>query len=483
MTGLELRDTYSVCPVCRERVPARHILKDNRVYLSKTCPRHGEYASVIWKNRIDMALWRGNVPAIAPGENTACPGACGLCDSHRQETCCVLLEVTSRCNLACKFCFENSHPEEDPPLQRVKDWISDLARPGQTLVQLSGGEPCMRDDLADIIAHAKEAGCRYVQLNTNGIRLAEEDGFARELADAGLSFVFMQFDGTKDEIYRTLRGRDLFYLKEKAIDNCAAQNIGVVLVPTLVPGVNTGEIGNILRYGVSASPAVRGVHYQPATFMGRIPWAPEDKDRFTLDELLAELALQSDGAVGPDTIKPSQCDHPLCGFHGDFVVQPDGTLRSLSAAGGNSAGENTAHTAEKSRRFVARRWQRLAPVGGQIKAGVAAEQNRSAAPLRSAGSLLPAAPLRSAEQLRSAGQFRPVKDPAPCCCSTSPAIYSGETTFDGFLEQVRGFGFTVTAMAFQDAWNIDLERLRQCSLHVYKDGRFIPFCSYYLGAS
>jgi uncharacterized radical SAM superfamily Fe-S cluster-containing enzyme len=365
--------------------------------------------------------------------------------------------------LACKFCFENSHPEEDPPLQKVKDWIADLVRPGQTLVQLSGGEPCMRDDLAGIIAYAKEAGCRYVQLNTNGIRLAEDAGFARKLADAGLSFVFMQFDGTDDAIYRTLRGRDLFYLKEKAIDNCAAQNIGVVLVPTLVPGVNTGEIGGILRYGVSKSPAVRGVHYQPATFMGRIPWAPEDKDRFTLDELLAELALQSDGAVGPDNIRPSQCDHPLCGFHGDFVVQPDGTLRSLSAAGGSPAGEDTAHTAEKSRRFVARRWQRLAPAGGQSRAGIAADPNRSAGPLL------------------SVGQFRPVKDPAQCCCS-SPAVYSGET-FDGFLDQVRSFGFTVTAMAFQDQWNIDLERLRQCSLHVYKDGRFIPFCSYYLGAS
>jgi uncharacterized radical SAM superfamily Fe-S cluster-containing enzyme len=452
MTGVELRSTYSVCPVCRERVPARHILKDNRVYLSKTCPRHGEHSSVIWKNRVDMSLWRGSVPAIAPGENTDCPDACGLCASHRQETCCVLLEVTSRCNLACKFCFENSRPEADPSLQQIKDWIADLVRPGQTLVQLSGGEPCMRDDLPAITAYAKEAGCRYVQLNTNGIRLAEDRGFVRELADAGLSFVFMQFDGTDDAVYRTLRGRDLFSIKEKAIEQCAAHSIGVVLVPTLVPGVNITEIGSVLRYGVSKSPAVRGVHYQPAAFLGRIPNVPEDKDRFTLDELLEELALQSGGAVGPGSIRSSQCDHPLCGFHGDFVVQSDGTLRPLSTAAGASAGKEASHTAEKSRRFVARRWQRLSPAGKQTAvAGIAP------------------------------GQLRPVKDDGPCCCSAS-AIHSGET-LEGFLEQVRSYGFTVTAMAFQDAWNIDLERLRQCSLHVYKDGKFIPFCSYYLGAS
>jgi uncharacterized radical SAM superfamily Fe-S cluster-containing enzyme len=449
MTGVELRGTYSVCPICRKRVPARHILRDNRVYLSRVCPRHGEQSSVIWKNRVDMSLWRGAAPAIAPGENANCPDACGLCASHRQETCCVLLEVTRRCNLTCQFCFENSRPEPDPPLQTVRDWISDLVRPGQTLLQLSGGEPCMRDDLGAIIAHAREAGCRYVQLNTNGIRLAEDRGFARELAAAGLSFVFMQFDGTDDAIYRTLRGRDLFALKERAIEHCAAHSIGVVLVPTLVPGVNTTEIGAILRYGIAQSPAVRGVHYQPAAFLGRIPHEPRDGDRFTLDELLAELILQSNGALSPDAIRPSQCDHPLCGFHGDFVVGSDGTLRPLSTAAGGGAGKETAHTAEMSRRFVARRWQRLSPAGSQTGvAGITA--------------------------------LRPVKEAEPCCSSAS-AIHSG-ATMEGFLEQVRASGFTVTAMAFQDAWNIDLERLRQCSLHVYRDGKFIPFCSYYLRA-
>jgi hypothetical protein len=51
-----------------------------------------------------------------------------------------------------------------------------------------------------------------------------------------------------------------------------------------------------------------------------------------------------------------------------------------------------------------------------------------------------------------------------------------------FLHRVRSHGFTVTAMAFQDAGNLDLERLRQCSLHVFDHGRFIPFCARYLSA-
>ncbi len=75
----------------------------------------------------------------------------------------------------------------------------------------------MRDDLPQIINAAKEAGCQYVQLNTNGIRLADDAGFVQKLAEAGLSFVFLQFDGTNDDIYRKLRNQDLFGIRQKAI--------------------------------------------------------------------------------------------------------------------------------------------------------------------------------------------------------------------------------------------------------------------------
>jgi aerobic-type carbon monoxide dehydrogenase small subunit (CoxS/CutS family) len=51
---------------------------------------------------------------------------------------------------------------------------------------------------------------------------------------------------------------------------------------------------------------------------------------------------------------------------------------------------------------------------------------------------------------------------------------------DTFLARVRSHGFTVTAMAFQDAGTLDLERLRRCSLHVFAEGRMVPFCARYL---
>ncbi len=425
-----LRKTYSVCPICLKRIPAVHTSYGKEVFLEKTCPEHGSFRTVIWKGLRDMDFWRGDLPMIADGENESCPHGCGLCSEHRQGTCCVLLEVTRRCNLHCSFCFAEGGEGEDIPFETILENLKALAIPGQTLVQLSGGEPTVRDDLHQIVAAAKEAGCEYVQLNTNGIRLGEDLNYVRDLAEAGLSFVFMQFDGTNDEIYRKLRNKDLLGIKQKAIDNCNKYNIGVTLVPTIVPTVNTNDIGNIIKYAISRAPAVRGVHFQPVSYFGRIPKMPTDEERFTLDELLEAIEFQAGSVVRKDSLLPSCCDHPMCGFHGDYIVLENNTLYPLRKFKG-SYGEVT--TAEQNRSFVARKWQR--PSGGL-----------------------------------------PYGETPECKSCTEEDL----GTLDGFLRCLASHSFTITAMAFQDAGNIDLERLRRCSLHVFEDGKHVPFCAYYL---
>ena len=428
--GTVIRSTRSVCPVCLRQIPAKRVLRGGEMFLEKCCPEHGRFSAVVWRGREDFSQWIGSLPEIGEGENLQCPTACGLCPEHRRDTCCILLEITDRCDLRCRYCFADNRYTPDPPLDTVKAWIRDLTVPGKTLLQLSGGEPTVREDLPEIVAFAKEAGCRYVQLNTNGVRLAEEEGYAERLAAAGLSFVFLQFDGTNDDVWTAMRGRPMAELKERAIQNCGKNRLGVTLVPTLVPGINISEIGPILRYAVDRSPAVRGVHFQPVSYMGRIPALPRDEDRFTLDELMDELLRQSGGAIQRENIAPSSCDHPLCGFHGDFVVMSDGSLMPLThrqtAGEGCCCGTPTAaDPAALNRQFVGKRWERRdrdGPEGTDM------------------------------------------------------------TDMSQFLDRVLKYGFTVTAMAFQDAGNLDIERLRQCSLHVYREGRTVPFCARYLTA-
>lgn len=417
--------TRSICPVCGRQLPATRVRENGAVYLRKQCPEHGQFSALVWREVPGAPAyeqWRGDLPEVKAEENPDCPYGCGLCPQHAQDTCCILYEVTSRCDLACRFCFANGGAGEDIPLERVKQDISHLVRPGATLLQLSGGEPALRDDLPEIVAYAKQAGCRYVQLNSNGLRLAAEPEFVSALAAAGLSFVFMQFDGTNDGIHLRLRGEPLLRQKQRAIENCALNRIGVTLVPTLVPGVNTQDIGNIIRYAVSLSPAVRGVHFQPVSYFGRYPQPPQDEQRYTLAELLAAIPEQTAGLVPLEHIAPSHCDHPLCGFHTSFITGPDGGLTALTQPQPSCCCKPT--TAEQNREYIGRRWQRGA-------------------------------------------------EPA------TPAADG----FDRFLQQSRERAFTITAMAFQDAWNLDIERLRRCSLHVYRDGRTIPFCANYLTLS
>lgn len=419
--------TWSVCPVCMKRIPAERVKAGKEVWMRKTCDEHGNFETIIWRGFYDIDDWIGN-HNIPFDDEPSCPDNCGLCDDHLQKTCCVLLNITDNCNLNCEFCLADQHNDKnDPTFDEVCESLHDLIDKGKTLVQLSGGEPTTRDDLPEIVRAAKQAGARYVQLNSNGVRLAHDEAYVKKLADAGLSFVFMQFDGTEDSINERLRNTSLLATKQKTIENCARFNIGVTLVPTLVRGVNIDNIGDIIRFAISQSPMVRGVHFQPVSYFGRVPHLPSNDDRFTLDELVYEIQRQTDGIIDADNLLPSCCDHPLCGFHGDFIVDQDYKLFPISRRNGITSGCCDPAAADKNREFVARRWQRPVTV---------LDNNSS-----------------------SSGNLQDM---------------------EYFLDRAKTHGFTITSMAFQDAGNIDFARLRQCSFHVYDKGRLVPFCAHYL---
>jgi len=424
--GEVIRHIRSVCPVCLQNLPAALIKEmDGQIILEKSCPRHGTFSVPVWRGAVDFASWTKGAEPLGEGEGFCCPDGCAGCTEHTSDTCCTLLEVTKRCNLRCRFCFADGAPEaSDPGEAEVREMIREIGqrRPG-TMLQLSGGEPTLRDDLPALTAFAKTVGCAYVQVNTNGIRLAEDKEYVRALARAGLDIVFLQFDGIRDEIYQTLRGRALLETKRKAIENCAAENIGVTLVPTVVPGVNTEELGNIVRLAASLAPGVRGVHFQPVSYFGRCPEAPDRGERYTLDELMADISVQTGLPVS--SFLPSRCDHPLCGFHANFLIGRDGALSPLSAVTHTPNGRSCA---VENREYIARHWR------------------------------------------RQPQQHEP------------PSDFSEQMDFDTFLYYLHQSSLTLSAMAFQDAMNLNVERLRACSLHVYENGTIRPFCAKYLSA-
>jgi uncharacterized radical SAM superfamily Fe-S cluster-containing enzyme len=210
------------------------------------------------------------------------------------------LEVTGRCNLKCPVCFAEAGEEvsADPGYDTVRGWYQRLLDAGGPYnIQLSGGEPTMRDDLPELVALGRSMGFDFIQVNTNGLRLAREPAFLEKLARAGLSTVYLQFDGTEQEIYRKLRGGDILEDKLEAVRLCGESGVGVILVPTVAPGVNDHNLGEIIKLGLENMPVVRGVHFQPLTFFGRYPGPPSGQMRITLPEVIMCIERQTQGRI------------------------------------------------------------------------------------------------------------------------------------------------------------------------------------------
>lgn len=438
--GVLLAHTSSVCPVCLQRIPAQRVQYGDEVYLEKTCPQHGFTRTVVWRGKPDYDGWRRVKEPNHPHSpstlvENGCPFDCGLCANHRQEPCCVLLEVTQRCNLGCPVCFASAGGANLPPdvsMETVDLWYrSMLAAGGPFNIQLSGGEPGLRDDLPEIIRMGKELGFSYFQMNTNGLRIANDLAYLQSLKDAGLSVVYLQFDGTTDEIYKTIRGRTILAQKIKAIENCAKLNLGVVLVPTIVPGVNNGNIGEIIKFALANYPTVRSIHFQPVSYFGRYPGIPSNENRITNPELIQAMESQTGGLVHISDFQPKGSENSYCSFHATFIIMADGKLQPIKSRNENSCCEKSESASEalkRSKDFVVRNWVRY--------------------------------------------------DPAPVHQSGSSPSLGG---WDELLERARTHLFSISGMAFQDAWNLDLELLQDCCIQVAAmDGRLIPFCAYNL---
>jgi hypothetical protein len=433
MTTEVLRKIESVCPVCLVRIPGQLVRAERTIRLEKNCPEHGAFTATVWQGEPEFTSWcRPKLPYSGGARQPSgrgCPYDCGLCEHHTQRTCTALVEVTSRCNLNCPVCFADSGGvAADPDLQTLRQMFAAvLARTGGCNLQISGGEPTVRDDLPCIIGLAREAGFTFIQLNSNGIRLADDPQLALRLKEEGLSSVFLQFDGVRDEVFRTLRGRELLTEKCRAIDNLAAAGIGVVLVPTVVRGVNTDQLWEIVRFGLERQPHVRGVHFQPMSYFGRFP-ADFVPDHVTLPEVMQGLARQSGGVLQLNDFQPPGCEHALCSFSAKYLQEDNGNLRRLGGGGCDCALQPAEEGALRSIGVTARQWAGIQELGG-------------------------------------------------------PARLQPMDELDRFLHRARTHTFSISGMAFQDCWTLNLERLQGCCIHVAQpDGRLIPFCGFNLTA-
>ena len=253
----ELTKTTSVCPQCLKTLPATLFERDGKVYITKTCPEHGEFedlysGSYDWYMRAHSFARdsRGVSNPQITKDAPECPKDCGLCKMHLGHTALANIVLTNRCDLTCWYCFFYSGRVGyvyEPKFEEIEEMVKVLKAEQPVpcnAVQLTGGEPCLREDLVEIIKMVKSQGIDHIQLNTNGIRLSQNPELCAQVRAAGINTVYLSFDGVSEKT-----NPKNHWEVPQTIENCRKVGMGVILVPTVINSVNDHEVGDIVKYG------------------------------------------------------------------------------------------------------------------------------------------------------------------------------------------------------------------------------------------
>jgi uncharacterized radical SAM superfamily Fe-S cluster-containing enzyme len=469
-----MKKTKSICPVCQKKIDAELTEVNGKILITKTCKEHGTFKATHWESptvfkfaeKFDYFKYFGD--ATVPKNPDHCPYICGSCENHVSSTVIGVIDVTKRCDLRCTICFSTFDEHEvnyEPSKEKIVEMLKFLSKrnPKPPALLFSGGEPLQREDMPEIIGAAHKLRFMTI-LATNGIRLAESSQLALKLKKNGLNIVYLQFDSFHDEFYEKIRGRKLLKTKMKAIENCRRYDIEIILVNTLMSGVNDNEVGDIIRFAAENSHIIRGVIFQPIACTGRATDNPsredwrdwhfaeevesqsngeiETKDLFPLSVMTSPIMVMSRFMKKP---WPLFSCSPQCGLVNWMYVSKSGKIIPINHFVNFERFfrilQKTAQSVESKGRF----------------------------------SLLSALFLASVQSLnwplvaKEIGIFTLMKTILKMHISPS---------YDS-LANLRRRIFLLGCMAFMDPYTFDVNRVRRCVVHyVTPDLKIVPFCAY-----
>ena len=319
------RTTDSLCPVCvrqaRERIlsgeqdwrtlttdhvgeiKAQIIERDGKIWMVKDCPEHGHFEDML---AMDPDFLK-HIEEMFPGRDLPAHNDEGLhnhgSSSIRHGRGSVLtIDLTNRCNMMCDPCFMDAnqvgfvHELTWEDVKSLLDNAVQIKPRRQMSVQFSGGEPTLSPYFFDAIAYARKVGYNSVQAATNGIEFAKSADFAKRAYEAGLRYVYLQFDGIGNAANQHRRVGNLFDVKLKAIENCHNAGIAIILVTTLVNGINNEQVGPIVEFARTNPKRVAFVAFQPVSFTGRDEEVTDERrlrQRYTLSHMAHDVKRQT----------------------------------------------------------------------------------------------------------------------------------------------------------------------------------------------
>ncbi len=463
----KIRDTKSLCPECMNVLPAEVYEEGGKVYIRKTCPEHGDFSDLYWGDYEQYSRaseYQANGKKLdnpRTEKKRGCPYDCGICPEHKSHTVLAIVDVTNRCNLRCPICFAHAGAAGylyEPTFEQIRGIFKNLRSnspvppPG---LQFSGGEPTVREDLPDLIRMAKEMGFRHVEVNSNGIRFAESVEYCRTIKEAGVSTVYLQFDGVTPEPYKVARGFDLLAIKKRALRNLKEAGFhSVVLVPVLVGGVNTNQIGDIIRFAIENNDVVRCVNFQPVAITGRINKSEIEKMRVTIPDLINHAEEQTGGLVKRSDWFPIPTAVPFTEFIGhlkekdyiDFSTSPFCGMATYLVIENGKVQPITKYL----------------NVEGLIKSVRAANEKYDAGSKTVATASAVAGVMKNVKL----GTFRKF---------LLPVLTNGNYES---LSNLHHNMLMLGSMHFMDPYNFDLDRVQRCVVHyATPDGKITPFCT------
>ncbi len=468
--------TYSLCPETRRVVPALVWENGGKVWITKKCPE-GMITDLYYEDvelyyRFKRWLWGEKEIYSANVENSGvnCPLDCGMCPRHRSHTSLLNIVLTNRCNLSCWYCFfyaKEGQPIYEPTLEQIRTMLRNAKKEhpiGANAVQLTGGEPTLRDDLIEIIKIAREEGYDHVQLNTDGIKLAFEPELVKKIREAGTNTLYMSYDGMTPQTNWKNHWEVPLILENVR----KAGGPGIVLVPTTIRNVNDHELGAIINFGLNHLDIIRGVNFQPLSQVGRVPTKERQRFRITIPGAIKRIEEQTNGVIARDDWYPI----PIAGHIARFFEAFTGSRYYMTSHFACGAATYV---------FLDREEKRVTPIPRFIDVeGFVEFLDEKAEEIEQWGSMGKLKKLKLGAEIFM--KFKSFYDEkyAPKGLSVLDLIKNAfmHGNYDA-LGKFHENSLFLGMMHFMDEYNYDVERVERCVIHyAMPDGRIVPFCTF-----
>ncbi|NTU41484.1 MAG: radical SAM protein [Nitrospirales bacterium] len=447
-------ETTTMCPECEELVPGQVVGRGGRIYLERTCSDHGFSAALICTD----TAWFESLPdfdvePIRPKNagkavSGGCPRDCGLCVAHRQIAGTAAIEISNECNAACPVCLADNRSTFRISLDELKASVDTLFRSQERLetFTISGGEPTIHPELFSMLDYLQGRNIDRIVVNSNGIRIAEDDAFLERLSHYPRVCICLHFDGSRSHLIRGI-GNDT---QERALRRLCDRGIGVVPLVLAVQDINDAELGHLVERLLTESESIKSLILSMMTYSGSrgSRFQGDMLNRMTITGALEAIEKESGGKIRKSHFIPLPMPNPLCAAIGYFLVQDNEIIPLIPLRERAEIVDITKNT--HFGRIGEEMQSLLTDTIYSLYAEPEKYENAEAA-------------LQGLKKLHRELFPEDRKMTVQDCRETAE-------------KRVK----TVYLMQFMDKWTFDTSRLSKCSCqHLLPGGRIIPSCLYY----